>query len=159
MPTTIFDWVRVHNGGDFRFKDLPFGTYILAGEKAGQAVFVSQPVTLSPSQPSAVNIELLCAPEGFRFSVPPDQGSIPGSGNIAIYPNPVSDFLTISGLSGSEAYDIRILNSQGSVEKYYFDIAGSDNNLIFLRTLPSGLYILELWKESTCLFRQKFIKH
>jgi len=155
----ILDWVRVHNGGDFRFKDLPFGTYILAGEKAGQAVFVSQPVTLSPSQPSAVNIELLCAPGGFRFSVPPDQGSIPGSGIIAIYPNPVSDFLTISGLSGSEAYDIRILNSQGSVEKYYFDIAGINNNLIFLRTLPSGLYILELWKESTCLFRQKFIKH
>jgi len=155
----IFDWVQVHNGDDFRFRMLPFGSYILAGEKTGLPVFTSQVITLTPSQPLVENIELICMPAGYRFTMPPGFISGAGAGIPGVFPNPVTDVLTVSGLTEAGTYNILITNSQGYIEKNYTETGDFNNKLLFLRTLPSGLYIIEVRKDGVCLLRQKLIKH
>jgi hypothetical protein len=73
---------------------------------------------------------------------------------ITIYPNPVSDILSIE-LSENSDGEIRILNSLGQLELHSrtvnqnvnFDVSG----------LTTGLYILEIWR-SNSISREKFIK-
>jgi len=155
----ILDWMLVQNGGNFRFKNLPYGNYVLAGEKAGIPYFESQIITLTPGEPTAENIELVCAAAESRFSL--SAGFNPGndSGELSVFPNPVTDVLNISGMNESGTYSIHFINSQGVVKKYHLDVVSINNNFLFLHTLSSGFYIIEVWKEGNCLYRNKLIKN
>lgn len=154
----ILDWFVVRKGIDFRFKNLPFGEYILAGEKAGTPFFYSQSITLTPANPLFENIELICTPEGFRFTMPENPGFISGSIGPTVFPNPFVDNITFSGLPEKGTYDVHIINSQGLVEKYSIEIGDIQNNTLFLLNRSSGFYILELWKNNVCQLRYKLIK-
>ena len=154
----ILDWIIVRKGIDFRFKNLPFGEYILAGEKAGTPFFYTQGINLTPANPVFENIELICTPEGFRFTMPENPGITTETLGPTVFPNPFSDFLTFSGLPDNGTYDVHIINSQGLVEKYSINIGDFKNNTLFLHTRSSGFYILELWKNNVCKLRQKLIK-
>ena len=96
---------------------------------------------------------------GYRFTMPP--GFNPDAGAVipCVFPNPVTDVLTVSGLTEAGTYTILVSNSQGYVEKYYTETGEFNNKSVFLRTLPSGLYIIEVRKDGVCLLRQKLIKH
>jgi len=154
----ILDWFIVRKGIDFRFKNLPFGEYILAGEKAGDPFFYSQSINLSPANPLYENIELICTPEGFRFTMPENPGLISGTIGPTVFPNPFTDHITFSGLPDNGKYDVHIINSQGLVEKYSIEIGDIQNNTLFLLNRSSGFYILELWENNVCVLRQKLIK-
>ena len=154
----ILDWFIVRKGIDFRFKNLPFGEYVLAGEKAGAPFFYSQSINLTPASPVVENIELVCTPEGFRFTMPGNPGLAAGTLGPTVFPNPFTDFLTFSGLTENGAYDVHIINSQGLVEKYSIDVDDIQNNTLFLLNRSSGFYIVELWKTNVCKLRQKLIK-
>ena len=154
----ILDWFLVKKGIDFRFKNLPFGEYILAGEKAGAPFFYSQSINLTPANPVFENIELVCTPEGFRFTMPINPGIIAETDAPTVFPNPFNEFLTFSGLSENGTYDVHIINSQGLVEKYSLSVDGIKNNTLFLPSRPSGFYVLELWKNNFCVLRHKLIK-
>jgi hypothetical protein len=158
LMKNVLDWEPVNDGSDFRFRNLPFGSYILACEKAGSPLFISEAITISPTHPGIENIELLCLEEGYRFSLPPDFTNSSGHGEPGVFPNPVEDILTITGLNEPGSYLILLSNSQGSVKKYSLEGEGLKNKLLFLRSLPSGLYIIEVWKDNNCLLRQKLIK-
>lgn len=69
---------------------------------------------------------------------------------IKIYPNPTSDFLTISTTSKIEK--ISVIDLIGRKVNVTFS-----NNIINVRSLPSGVYIIDI-KTSTGNFTQKFIK-
>jgi hypothetical protein len=149
----------VRNGNNFSFINLPFGEYILAGDKPGIQPFYSGMIELSPSQPKAENIKLICSPSGFKFSLPDYLYPDTKPGNIKLFPNPVYDRLYISGLTEQGDYTIRIINSQGHVNNYYPESDGFEFNTLFLNMLPSGFYIIEIYNNRECLLRQKLIKY
>ena len=99
-----------------------------AGEKAGSPSFYSQIITLSPQNPVFDQVELVCGQEGFRFSTP--ENAIPHAENntITVFPNPFTDFVTLSGLSEAGSYTVHIINSQGVVEKSSYLIEDIKNN-------------------------------
>jgi parallel beta-helix repeat protein len=155
----VLDWVLVQNGSDFRFKNLPFGEYVLSGEIAGGQFINSGVIVLSPSQPKIEDIELECTPAGYKFSVPdnPDPGMV--DGNVKIFPNPVTDMLYISGLTENANYSINLINSQARVEKYFTKVEQNNINALNLNALPSGFYIIEICIDGKCVHRQKMIKN
>ncbi len=154
----ILDWSMVSQNSDFRFKNLPYGEYVLAGEKAGVQAFYSDVILITPSQPKAENVELICTSAGYKFSTPGSLKSPPGTSMVNIYPNPVVDRLYISGLISNRKHFISIVNSQGIVQKYYPEPDGTGNYSIFLGTLPSGFYMIEVFEDGNCLVKQKFVK-
>lgn len=67
------------------------------------------------------------------------------SNNITVYPNPVSEYLSISGIDESE--QIIITDSQGK------DIFKKSGSFIDVKNLPAGIYILTVKSKQI-----KFIK-
>jgi len=80
--------------------------------------------------------------------------SVTGKEDLVIFPNPVSDKLTIRKFAHTSTIDISIYNILG--EKIY---AAPDFNLdpIDCKLLSSGLYFLEV-KIAAKVFRVKFSK-
>ncbi len=60
---------------------------------------------------------------------------------LVAYPNPASDFVTISGLPQNAT--IRLINSLGSVISVNHDTEGR----VSLADIPSGIYLLEINSE------------
>ena len=154
----ILDWDFVRNGNDFRFTDLPYGEYMLVGEKAGSPIFTSGLISLSPSHPETEDIVLVCSPAGYKFSVP-DYTEPYNIDNIKMFPNPVSDLLNIVGLPGKGENSVCLTSSQGKVYNYFSGSDGIENICISLGAIPSGLYIIEVCEGGTCLLRQKVVKY
>ncbi len=155
----ILDWLLVRKGNNFNFRNLPFGEYVLSGEKTGSIPFYSGRIVLSASQPDIENIELVCTPAGYKFSVPGNLTPESTPPVLAVFPNPVNDRLFISGLSDFSACSIRVYDSQGRVLIFQHDLNSTDNNSLLLGQLPSGFYSIEIWKNDNCLLRQKLIKN
>jgi parallel beta-helix repeat protein len=159
LMKNVLDWVLVSNGSDFRFKNLPYGDYVLVGEKTGLPSFYSDVLVLTASQPKVENIELLCSSAGYKFYGSGNSDEPDGSANIALYPNPASDRFYIKGLVAGNSYDVRIFNSQGRVEKFFNQRELNENFPILLDELSSGLYFVEVWTDGICIMRQKLLKN
>lgn len=155
----VIDWALVRNGNDFSFINLPFGDYVLAGEKTGNQSFYSEVIVLSPLHPQPNDIQLLCTAAGYKFSNPGNVRPQTLTENITIYPNPVLDWLHIKGLKESEKYTIRLINSQGYIQKFYTVQDGIDTNSLFLGKLSTGFYIIEVYRLGDCLLREKLVKY
>ncbi|MFZ4548928.1 MAG: NosD domain-containing protein, partial [Bacteroidales bacterium] len=154
----IFDWALVQEASSFRFADLPFGKYTLVGEKAGATIFHSEVIVLSPTQPSVENVELLCASAGYKFTLPGSISTEPESGEIAVYPNPVTDRLFIGGLEENQDYTARFINIQGIAQNYIAIRNGSDEVTVNIAGLKAGFYFVEIYKDQECILRRKVIK-
>jgi len=155
----IFDWALVSNGSDFNFINLPFGEYVLAGEKTGRQSFYSAVIVLSPLHPQPENIQLICTSAGDKFSIPGNDILTEAIKNLRIYPNPVADILYISGLEETGTYTFRLINSQGYVQKFYPQLDGIETNSLFLGSLAPGFYGIEVFRDGACVLRQKLIKY
>ena len=152
----IFDWENVREGGNFRFRNLPFGQYVLSGEKAGIPAFHSPVLWLTPLQPSVGNIELICSGEGYKFLVPDQSDGNGQDGIINVFPNPFTNYLNISNLT--EGSTVKIMNAQGEVCTP--KELSSPSNVISLSmdSFPVGFYIIEVSENGICLLRKKIIK-
>lgn len=159
LKKNIFEWVIVQNGNNFEFEKLPYGEYVLTGENIGSQVFSSATIKLSPDFPTAQNINLLCTPAGYKFALPAPENQVSRAESIILFPNPIYEYLYISGLEVYKGCEIRLSNSQGIVQKYYLLANAIDNNPLFLGALCSGLYILEVYSDGICITRQKIIKY
>lgn len=124
--------------GNFYFKNLPFGDYIVDAEKANYLVIPSPIITLSPDYPheSGVSLEINNNKIGIDII-----GSF-SNNNIDVYPVPASGelYMPIQAL-GSEVrisiYDI-FGNRVMEFDQY---ISENSNNLkIDIQSLPIGLY-------------------
>lgn len=72
---------------------------------------------------------------------------------IKVYPNPASDFIKLDGSSFFDTY--YIINSLGKIVK-----EGTNNNSeISLTELPSGLYIIRLFRNNQSLKQLTFVKY
>ncbi|MEI8048562.1 MAG: right-handed parallel beta-helix repeat-containing protein [Bacteroidota bacterium] len=154
----ILDWVRVTNGGNFIFNNLPYGEYILAGEKVGIQVFQSDVILVSPTQPDAKNIELVCSPAAHKFSLPGYLNPEKEQEKINVFPNPLLEYLYISGLTENGTYSVRLVNTQGNARFLYPAQTGSENHSYYIGALPPGFYILEIYRDNEILSRQKLVK-
>lgn len=154
----ILGWTLVRNGGDFRFRNLPFGDYVLSGEKAGSVPFHSSIFELTPSQPQLENVQLICTPSGHKFSMP--EYDSPGSdgGGIVLYPNPVAEKLFISGLAATGTYSVKIINAQGPATNPLLERVAAGTYSVFLGSLSAGMYVVEIYQSGAPMFRAKFIK-
>lgn len=156
----ILDWAFVQNNNTgFRFRNLPFGEYVLYGEIAGIQPFSSEIITISPEMPGIEDIELVCSTAGHKFSLPdfyhtPDIDLT----DFYIYPNPVHDKLFINGINQTGLISVRIINSQSYVYKYSIYVQQGENSTLFLTGLPSGIYFIEICQAGNCIHRQKLIK-
>lgn len=154
----ILDWTLVHNGNGFRFKNLPFGEYMLAGEKTGMPFFTSGLIQITPSQPKIENIELVCTSSGYKFTGPGQSGTSDDAIAINIYPNPVSNGIYITGAGDVSDARICIYNSQGLMCKLESGQNLTKEKYVDLSALPAGVYLVELWNNKTCLLRRKLLK-
>ena len=155
----IIDWSLVRDGSNFSFTDLPFGDYILAGEKTGSQSFYTEMIVLSPLHPQPDDIQLICTAAGYKFENPGNNKPPALTEYISIYPNPVLDWLYIKGLEESGHYSIRLVNSQGYVQKFFNLEDGMDANSLFLGELSTGFYIIEVYRLGDCLLREKLVKY
>jgi hypothetical protein len=79
-----------------------------------------------------------------HVTVPPSKVSIQNAGAIRLYPNPVKDELSITGII--ENIDYRLLNITGTC---LFDGEFKrGNNSVSLKKIPPGIYILEMTGET-----------
>lgn len=79
-----------------------------------------------------------------------------GTKGIRVYPNPVSNRLTVDGLSA--ACNIRVVNSTGQVLKTYKVPAGTQKQEINMNDLASGLYFIHLVNEQGNISTFKVMK-
>jgi len=154
----IFDWVRVNDGGEFSFANLPYGEYRLVGEKAGIQKFNSPVLNVTPTNSSIKQIELQCNMALYKFAIPVQPEMPIVSDQIQIYPNPFTETITIEGFTSPETYQIRLTNAQGIVYNFPNLIFTSGQNKLNLGTLPTGFYMLELCSNGVCIHRKKIVK-
>ncbi len=79
-----------------------------------------------------------------------------GTKGIRVYPNPVSNRLTVDGLLA--ACNIRVVNSTGQVLKTYKVPAGTQKQEINMSDLASGLYFIHLVNEQGNISTFKVMK-
>jgi parallel beta-helix repeat protein len=158
LKQAILSWSMVSNTQGFKFRELPFGEYFLAGEKAGLPRILSAPILLSPSQPDVDSIKLQCTGVDYKFRMPDGYSAGEEDPEVVFYPNPVVDQLYISGLRISGLYAVRIFSLQG-VEVYQRNFIGETPvNVLSVSTLPAGFYRIEISSNSKRLFFKKMIK-
>ncbi|MDR1343019.1 MAG: Ig-like domain-containing protein [Prevotellaceae bacterium] len=94
---------------------------------------IIEPVTIVAKWTAIAN----CNPDSPSTAVASDVLSA-----VLLYPNPASDFVTVSGLGGGEA--ISVIDAGGSL--LFTRRATSDKESIAVGTLPSGIYYVQVAK-------------
>lgn len=157
LMKNVFDWASLSEGGNFRFRNLPYGSYVLAGEKAGIPLFGSRVVWITPQQPVVENIELICTGDTHKFVVPDQPKTSDSPERINIYPNPFTGYLNISNCNEGGC-TVKIVNLQ-NVLAYRNELSPASGVFTLnLVSLPAGLYFAEISKNGVCLLREKIIK-
>lgn len=72
--------------------------------------------------------------------------------NFTMYPNPASSFITIAGIEQVANPMIRLIGMDGRVSEIRLA-----NNQIAVDTLPSGIYVAQIFDGPTIVFSQKII--
>jgi hypothetical protein len=77
---------------------------------------------------------------------------------ITIYPNPVSDYVFVSGMPGIESMLVEITDITGSLKLSMIAEGGEDNVKIDLNSLPPGIYFLRIQTASVSEIRRLVIQ-
>ena len=143
--------------GHFSFRNLPFGTYHVMADLPRYGRGMCEEITISAEQPSVNGLHLFVDQEGRVNMRYPSNGLF--AAELQVYPNPVKETVTVTGLSGNTAYEVTVLNSMGMTVL-------SDNQLISnllgelsasVSTLPGGIYFIRL-RSATNTVMAKFVK-
>lgn len=146
---TPIDYVKSDENGNFRFENLPFGTYRLKFDIPG----IASPevwVTLTQENPEKLQVNLIA-----------ENGSVgvhePKSEVIDIYPNPAKEEINMTLPGGEAPYEIQIVDMQGR-----FMFSGSARNYngilsIDVSRLSAGLYQVRLLNDGH-RFHGRFLK-
>lgn len=154
----LLGWVHVADGGDFSFPNLPFGEYVLAGDKPGVEPFISGLIRITPSVPDVQMVELKCTQLEYKFSLP-GQNTAPGQKTISkLSPNPCLEFINFEGEVPEGQANIRLINSQGVVYNFSNLVDFNTTKRLYLGQLPAGIYTVELSSGGVCVFRSKLVK-
>jgi hypothetical protein len=132
--------------GKFQFPNLAYGTYKIFGDAAGKK---NPPltVTLSAAQKSVSNIvfeENNKKFEGHFGNV--GIGSVNSLPGVSVFPNPVTDFVRVQGLSSIGGEKTIVLSSMTCAEISRQTV--SNDASISTATLPAGIYLLQVQTEA-----------
>jgi hypothetical protein len=137
--TYLLGWTEVQADGTFHFEGLPFGDYMLAGEKAGYERFFSQLIALNQDHPNIDNVEVRIESLKISIRIPDDPAveTMP-----VVFPNPVRDKLYLCNLQQPSSLrwilatpDGKLLNVQQFEESqslYSLDFSGFSDGVYFL---------------------------
>jgi hypothetical protein len=100
------------------------------------------------------NVELLCAPAGYKFMVPSPQADDPDLANMSVYPNPANDKVTIYCNARQNA-NLSVYTLLGN--KVLGQSLKSGSNEVNIAALAKGVYFVKVTtNEGT--FQQQLIK-
>lgn len=153
----VLGYARVDNGNTFSFSNLPYGSYILIGEKAGFSSFISEPLHVSPQNPTIDNVEIFCSATGLSFKAIPGNAPEP-SRRLTAAPNPFDDRVTLFGIDLLENPEIKVYNYQG-IAVTYSVIKNVDNSwTVDIQQPVSGVYFIEVKEGNRHVQMLKVIK-
>ena len=132
--------------GNFQFPNLAYGTYKIFGDAGGKK---NPPlaVTLSAAQKTVSNIvfeENNKKFEGHFNNV--GIGRVNNLPGVSVFPNPVTDFVGVQGLSSIGGDKTIVLSSMTGAEISRQTV--SNDASISTATLPSGIYLLQVQTEA-----------
>ena len=138
----VVGFTLTNENGEFHFRGLPFGTYYVLADLPRYGRGMIEEVRLSPEQPAMTDLHLFVNDRG---QVAMYQGnSFTSENGLTLYPNPVSDQMTISSLQSLGNYSIAVLDVVGNVllkRKVQADVLGQVN--LELEQLNEGVYFLQ----------------
>lgn len=129
--------------GHFEFPSLAYGSYKLFGDVWGKDHPAIE-FTLSATTPSLPNVEFQENSESFDGLLWPESVTNVELSDVAVYPNPVSDVLNITGLNKVEgAKTITVTGINGAVV-FSSTYGQNDKVSIPVSGLSSGIYMLQI---------------
>ncbi len=143
--SVILDYTLTNEFGDFYFKNLPYGSFILDAEKPGYYSVPSAEISLSPDNKNETGVSLILTDQKIGFSVK----NVSANDDIVnVYPNPAVKEITIPYLSEkSEIYiydlfgNIKLNSRFSETEKsssVKVDVSHFSSGLYFGRVISSG---------------------
>jgi len=156
--TYLLGWLRPDNSGEFEFGNLPFGDYVLIGEKAGYRKSETPVINLSADSPVISGVTVKILPYKISIAIPDE--AITGVEGIAVSPNPTHDVVKISGLTEKCEYEILLSDAFGRKVNADEIATRMDSGVleISLASLPSGLFIIVLRSAGNPVLYFKLIK-
>lgn len=126
--------------GRFRFRNLPFGTYMLMVDMPRYGFDVSEAITLTPDLYRVEDVTLSLRENG-RISVGGTSPSVTAKSDVTVYPNPVGDKLHLFGLSDSSSR-VRVFDSNGLEVRLPCENDSFSSMVLHTERLPKGLYMI-----------------
>ena len=153
----ILGFALTGSDGHFIFRNLPFGTYHVMADLPRYGRGMCEEITISAEQPSVNGLHLFVDQEGRVNMRYPSNGLF--AAELQVYPNPVKETVTVTGLSGNTAYEVTVLNSMGMkvlpenqlISNLLGELSAS------VSTLPGGIYFIRL-RSATNTVMAKFVK-
>ncbi|MFP4288662.1 MAG: right-handed parallel beta-helix repeat-containing protein [Bacteroidales bacterium] len=126
--------------GNFSFKNLPFGDYVIEAEIAGYESSYSEMITLSPQQNEIREVQISIQQELKIDIIIPENNSPRNS--LSLFPNPASDqvFVVSELFASPQIYFIEIVNALGIKVKSIKSIPYQEKQMINIRDLRQGAY-------------------
>jgi hypothetical protein len=153
----LLGWNSVSDDSTFEFDNLPYGDYVLIGEKPGYHNSPLGILSLTPEHPSETEVKLTLIPYKLSFYWP--EKFEESEDEIHVSPNPAYDFLSISLPSDIIVNEIRLINSLGeavfSSKNTGRSLSGVVN--VDVTKLNPGICILEIRMDQQKWYRQKIL--
>ena len=144
--------------GEFRFRNLPFGTYVVMADVPRYGHGLCEQIEITPEHPIVDDLHLYI--DNQKRVVMRHEGDQPQIASTRLYPNPVKDCLTIDGLKALTPYAVSVVDVAGAVVMpstlLHTDMLGQC--VISVNHLQSGMYFITI-NGSTGSKNLKFVKY
>jgi hypothetical protein len=145
--------------GVFRFINLPVCIYKIFPEKAGLTTFPAT-INMQTVSGSSANCSLYIGADNISIGI-----NVPSYSeldkNIRVYPNPVHENVFISLINEKPQYltlSLEDITGKEVVAQEKFISSGTENYLIPLSSVPSGVYLIKIQVDGMPLIVRKIIK-
>lgn len=153
----ILGFALTDAAGQFKFHNLPFGTYQVMADLPRYGRGTCEEITISHDNPIIDGLHLFVNQEG-RVCMR-NQKNEWMDGDLYVYPNPIETELTAGGLQSNTEYEVSVTNALGvavmPIIKVQTNLLGELS--MEVQALPAGLYLLRVSNPSTSVMA-KFVK-
>jgi hypothetical protein len=154
--TYLLGWTQLDENGTFIYNNLPYGEYLMVGEKAGYQRIFSQLITLSPDHPVVSDAQIHI--ESFKISIIIPSVVEGPKRPIRTYPVPVMDRVYFYDLPFSGSFGLIVTGSDGkSFSTAVLNQTGEPCSLD-VSALPAGLYLIQVYSADNFLQTLKIFK-
>jgi hypothetical protein len=130
--------------GHFSFPSLAYGTYKIFGDVMAKS---STPLTITLSAATATINNIKFEEKALTFNPSMSSTSVntvSGISTISVYPNPMSNVVTIDGLNNIKGDKDAVLTDITGKQLGNYHFAANTEASINVSTLPAGIYVLQL---------------